>query len=125
MAEITRAEFEQLRAEITEIRDIADATLCALNGSKRERWIEVAQTKRWDRRFSREPRLFPAVPYPANQRLIDHDFLNLAEVSEARRSDVAALPRIGRKSMEKIDQALAEHGLMWEPESTDAEAVTV
>ena len=40
-------------------------------------------------------------------------FRKLGDLAEVPRDQVAAVPRVGRISMRRIDAALAEHNLSW------------
>jgi len=111
---ITRAEFDQLRADIEEIRDIADATLHAINGSKRERWIEVAKDARFYRRITQEPTMWGSgIGVKARRALELAGFLNLAEVAAVPRTEIEGIDGVGPVTVRQIETALAEHKIDW------------
>lgn len=116
MAEVTRAEFDQLRAEIQEIRDIADATLHAINGSERGKWIELARESRQTRRRATKPTLWGSgadFTWQQTQALERAGFLNLGEVASAPRTQIEKIDGIGPVAVKNIEAALVKLGLDW------------
>jgi hypothetical protein len=53
----------------------------------------------------------------------DMDSVTLEELAEHPRKEIAALDGIGRKTMQKLDLALAEHELTWRERAIEQEAV--
>lgn len=128
MAEVTRAEFDQLRAEIQEIRDIADATLHALNGSNREKWIEIAREERQMRRRTTEPTLWGKKinwTWKQIEALERADFFNLGEVAAVPRTQIERIDGIGPIAIKNIEAALVELGLDWGGYPPVPEAVSI
>jgi hypothetical protein len=91
-----------------------DATLHALNGSKRERWIEVVIDRRHFRRITQEPTIWGVgIGVKEHRALEAAGYLNLAEVAAVSRVEIEAIQGVGPVTVRQIEKALVKHKLDW------------
>lgn len=55
----------------------------------------------------------PWAAHEAIERLVGHELPTLQDLELYTRGEVASAPGVGPQTMEKLDSAMAEHGLSW------------
>lgn len=115
-----RGDIEVLFEEVRECQDLLTAILISIVGEDKllMRTIDGAIARANEKRRRRpdgEPLVCELVPSGLHSELASRwDILTLRElVHEVTREQVAALPGMGKKRMQKLDNALAEAGLEW------------
>ncbi len=113
-------EIDQLRAEIREVRYLTEAVLMSIVGKDKMLMYEIEAHVQSSLRRQRlgTPLREVGVRGRAHGRLTSsfHDGLDvqtLEEIIRLPRERVAAVEGLGRKSMQKIEAAMAERGLAW------------
>jgi hypothetical protein len=64
------------------------------------------------------------LPSASEQALYRHNIITLQETAEYPRERVAAIPGVGPKTLRKLDELLAEHGLAWPRQLRTARAAS-
>lgn len=106
------AELKQLRGEVLELRLLLEGVVGAVAGrEKGQELLANLETYAINRRISRGTPVYKVGIDRASWRLWDRDLLTVEEVAERSRSEIAAIPGVGRVSMRKLEAALAERGL--------------
>lgn len=120
MAEVTRQEFLELRAMVEETYYMARGALKSIVG--KEASDDFASRVSWhcdpeNRRWRSERALYKVGLSEQNMRpltaLADAGIETLDDAARLRRDAVAAIPGVGDGTLERLDAALAEHGMTW------------
>ncbi|MCB0865497.1 MAG: hypothetical protein KDB58_07275 [Solirubrobacterales bacterium] len=114
MADVTQEDLRQLRAELRQVRDVAEGILLALVGEKATMWRIEAKVQRWvDARTVGQP-LDEIVGHSAAHLIWDeYEVAGARALRRLKREDVAALSGIGPVKMDKLDAALAAEDAAW------------
>jgi hypothetical protein len=111
-------ELDRLRAELRDVRYLTEAVLIALVGDGKfqscEQWARLSSIHRRERRGTPLRDFIPdrLVPkFVSTSRGMD--LATLEELAGQPRERITAIPGLGRKTMQKLDAAMAERGLNW------------
>jgi hypothetical protein len=123
MGEVTKAEFDQLRAQVEEIYWMTRGLMQVLVGKEKTKSYaeyvkdyrsESVRSERFGRMFSKPDGLVAAkVPQPALEALFEQDCVTVQEVALRPRREIARITGVGRVALARLDAALAERGLTW------------
>lgn len=115
MGEVTKEDLKALRAEVAETRELVETTLFALVGKRASKYREALNAARFQRRLETGWPLYrigvASKVWCALQS--DHDLITLEELACMGRDEVASIPGVGPRSLEKFDVAIADRGLTW------------
>jgi hypothetical protein len=120
-------ELDSVRAELKDIRYLTEAVLAELVGADaihgRVLFARIDSDKRRERAGTplRSVRLQDRVRQTLTWRM---DVVTLEDLAQHPRREIAALDGIGRKTMQKLDLAFAEHELTWREQEINDESMT-
>jgi DNA-directed RNA polymerase alpha subunit len=116
MAEVTREEFDELRTLMEKTYWMARGAVQSIQGKDwaaefSDRVDEFCDPV--NRRLRMGTPFYEAVKLPpvSYYTFWDADLLTLEDISDRSREEIAALPGVGRVSLSRIEDALAERGL--------------
>lgn len=115
MAEVTREEFDGLRTMLEETYWMARGAMQSVQGKEATDRFAASVERFCDpvnRRLKEgTPFYTVSIPTMSHYTFWDADLLTLEEIAERPRNEIAALPGVGRVSLARIEEALAERGM--------------
>src|SRR4051794_18997645 len=115
------SELESVRAELKEVRLLTEAVLAALVGEDKieSRLLFASIDARRRRERAGTPLRSFRLPGDAGRAFYRMDIVTLEDLAQYPRSEIAAIEGVGRKTMQQLDLALAEHELTWRERIND------